>query len=42
MELSQEPSFQVAKTKFDAKVKSFVWVYVRLGWEQREIDGKLM
>jgi hypothetical protein len=39
---SQEPSFQVTKKTFSAKGQSFVWVYVGLGWEQNEVDGKLM
>jgi hypothetical protein len=34
------PSYQ--NKTFSAKGQSFVWVYVGLGWEQNEVDGKLM
>jgi hypothetical protein len=39
MEPSQEPCFQAPKNTFNSKVLSFVWVYVGLGWEHKELDG---
>jgi hypothetical protein len=42
MEPSQEPSFQVAKKILMPKFRALRGVYVRLGWEQKEIDGNKM